>query len=92
MKFVPTMDYVFGPTLKWRGLYIISTKIGINTWLYLKFEKALKILCLNAIFDCTSGLVVRNHVKLTIKTSNYVIVNPRPLVDSSPRFTCHYNM
>jgi hypothetical protein len=42
-EFVPTMDYVSGPTSKWRGLYIISTKIGINTWLYLKTKNGLKI-------------------------------------------------
>jgi hypothetical protein len=41
-EFVPTMDYVSGPTSKWRGLYIISTKIGINTWLYLKTENGFK--------------------------------------------------
>jgi hypothetical protein len=43
MEFIPTMDYVSGPTSQWRGLYIISTKIGINTWQYLKSENALKI-------------------------------------------------
>jgi hypothetical protein len=50
MKFIPTMDYVSQPTSKWSSLYIIATKIGINTWLYLKTEKALKIWCLDANF------------------------------------------
>jgi hypothetical protein len=47
-KFIPTMDHVSRPTSKWRGLYIISTKIGINTWLYLKSEKGPK----NLLSEC----------------------------------------
>jgi hypothetical protein len=62
-EFVPTMDYVSRPTSKWRGLYIISTKIGINTWKYLKSENGLKICHSDPNYDCTSGFMVRNGAK-----------------------------
>jgi hypothetical protein len=76
-KFILRMDYIYGPTSKWRGLYIISAKIGTNTWLYLKTENGIKIHCLDANFDYTIGFVARNHAKMTVKTSNFVNAHPR---------------
>jgi hypothetical protein len=84
MDLVPTMDYVSGPILKWRDLYIISTKTGINIWLYLKTENGLKICCLDENYDCTNGLVVRNRAKMIVHTSNYITSHPSSLLGSSP--------
>jgi hypothetical protein len=72
------MDYVSGPTSKWRGLYIISVKIGINTWLYLKTENGPEDVVwmqnLTAPMDSWQEIVQ----EMTIKSLNYVTTHPRP--------------
>jgi hypothetical protein len=76
-EFVPRMDYVSETTSKWRGLSIISAKIGINTWIYLKTENGLKICCPDAKSELYRGLVVRKCAKMIIHMSNFVTSHPR---------------
>jgi hypothetical protein len=77
-KFIPRMDYVYEPTSKWRGLYIISVKNSINTWLYLKNWEWPS----DMLFECkiyyTNGFVAKNHKEMIIKSLNYGITHPRP--------------
>jgi hypothetical protein len=40
--FIPRMDYVFGPTSKWRGFILFSTKLGNN---YMAIPAKLKMVC-----------------------------------------------
>jgi hypothetical protein len=89
MEIVPNMDYISGPTSQWRGIYTISTKIGINTWQYLKSENALKMRYSNPNSYYTSGFVVRNREKMTINSSNFVTVTSRPLLSSLPQNASH---
>jgi hypothetical protein len=92
MKLVPRMDCILGPTLKSIGIYIILEQIGINTWIYIKNENALKILYPYLNYDSTNGFMVRNRANLTAKMSNYVTTNPMPHMGSLPHNACHYSL
>jgi hypothetical protein len=79
MEFV--LDNVSGPTSKWRGIYIVSAKIGINTWLYLETKKALKIHYLDVNSNYSNGFAERNREKMFVHMSNSVTAHPRPSWD-----------